>query len=158
MRREIRLGDLNRALSLTEEGWARWRTRPQSQQHWELRLLRAQILALQGRAREVLELLADQPPASPAFQLHRIRRLMCLGRARFLQAEYPESRRILDEALALARAWGDASLQAEIQLWRGSTLARSGEFEAADAAYCEALELAERAGDDYLQAAALGNR
>ena len=113
---------------------------------------------MQGKAREVQELLAPEPPAGETFRVHRIRRLMCLGRARFLQADYPESRRILDEALKLAQSTNDASLRAEVQLWRGSTLARCGEFEAADAAYREALELAARAGDDYLQAAAFGNR
>ena len=158
MRREIRTGDLNRALSLAEQGWSRQVSRPETNAHWEFRLLRAHILVLQGKAREVRELLAQAPPVGDAFRVHHIRRLMCLGRAHFLQADYPESRRILDEALQLAQSTDDAGLRAEVQLWRGSTLARCGEFEAADAAYREALELAARAGDEYLQAAAFGNR
>lgn len=113
---------------------------------------------MQGKPREVQELLAEEPPPDEAFRTHRVRRLMCLGRARFLQADYPESRRILDEALRLAQTANDTGLLAEVQLWRGSTLARCGEFEAADNAYREALDLAARAGDDYLQAAAFGNR
>lgn len=83
---------------------------------------------------------------------------MCLGRARFLLADYPGSGRILDQALEAARRLAQPGLLAEAQLWRGSTLARLGKFDEADAAYREALEAAQRANDAYLQAAAYGNR
>lgn len=158
IRHEIRQGDLNRALALAERGWAHWRERRDSPVHWEFRLLRALILAYQGKGREVLELLQEEPPPAAPFARHRARRLMCLGRARFLLADYPASRQLLDQALEAARPLAEPGLVAEVQLWRGSTLARCGEFDAAEAAYLDALEAARRAGDAYLQAAAHGNR
>ncbi len=121
-------------------------------------MLRAQILAYQGKGREVLDLLEEEPPAGEAFAVHRARRLMCLGRARFLLADYLGSRQLLDEALEAARRVDQPDLAAEVQLWRGSTLARCGEFDSADAAYRDALEVARRIGDPYLEAAANGNR
>jgi len=158
VRHQIRLGDLNRALALAERGWSRWRAQPRSEMHWEFRLLRAQVLVHQGKPQPVLELLTEEPPAGERFMPARARRLMCLGRARFLEADYPASRVLMDQALGLARRVGDALLLSEVQLWRGSTLARCGEFQAADEAYQEGLRLAAQRGDVYLQAAALGNR
>jgi len=143
---------------LADRGWARWRERPDSPTHWEFRLLRAQVLIHQGKAPEASQLLAEEPPPGDAFRSLRVRRLMCLGRVHFLGADYPASGRLLEEALRLARQASDPLLLAEVQLWRGSTLARSGRFEAADAAYREGLELAARHGDLYLQAAGFGNR
>ncbi len=158
VRRQIRDGDLHQALALADRGWARWQRRPDSETHWEFRLLRAQVLIHQGKAPEASALLAEELPPGDRFASLRVRRLMCLGRVHFLQADYPASRRLLEEALRLARQRSDPLLLAEVQLWRGSTLARSGQFDAADQAYREGLELAARHGDLYLEAAGFGNR
>ncbi len=158
IRKWIRTGDLARAETLARRAWEQWRTHPGSEAHWDLRLLYAQVLALQGRAREMLPLLSEEPPGGERFRSMRARRLMCLGRARFIEADYPNSRRLLQEAVRLASEAGDPLLEAEIRLWLASALARSGEFERADEACRASLKLAVQHGDPYLQTAAFGNR
>ncbi len=158
IRQRIRTGDLNRAAALASRAWEQWRRHPGSEAHWDLRLLYAQVLALQGKVREMLPLVSEEPPGGERFLALRARRLMCLGRARFIEADYPESRRLLNEALLLASAASDPLLEAEIQLWLASALARSGEFHLADQACRASLNLAAQHGDLYLQTAAYGNR
>lgn len=158
IRRQIRAGDLNRALPLAERGWAQWRRRPGSVLHWDFRLLYAQVLGLQGKARELLELLADEPPAGEGFRAMRARWMMCLGRARFIEANYPESRRLLQQAQGLAREAGEPLLEAEVLLWLAAALARSGEWRLGDEACRQAWDLAVGHRDVYLETAAVGNR
>lgn len=158
IRRQIRLGNLAVAEELAQRGWSQWRGRPQSEFAWEFRLLYAQVLALQARPQPVLELLAEEPPAGERHLRWHARRWMCLGRARFLEGDYPQARRLLEEARRAAVRAGDALLEAEVVLWLASAHARVGDAATADEACRQAFQLAAAHQDLYLQTAALGNR
>ncbi len=154
---QLRLGNLEQAFALADREYRRWQALSDAIPHWQFRNLKAEILMAQGRTKEALTLVETSPPPGAAFREQASRRLMNLGRARYLLAEYPESERLLNEAFQVASEGGPAGLLAEIELRRGSTLARLRRFTQADRSYRNALELATRQDDLYLQAAALGN-
>ncbi len=82
---------------------------------------------------------------------------MHLAWVRYRLGEYRVALRLLEEALSAAHALGLRSLEAEIELRRGPTLARLSDHSAAERATRNALALAQETRNAYIEAAALGN-
>ena len=156
-RLQIRLGNLKEALAQAESAYREWRDRPESKYHWQFRILKAEVLLAQGKAKEALPLLAGKLPEGPDFRELAARRLLSQGYARFLLAEYAEARRVLEEASRLAAECGSPVLLAEIELRKGTALTRLGDITAAQLCFRTALRMATQQRDLYLEAAASGN-
>lgn len=155
VRLQVRQGNLKDALAQAERAWQEWRSHPESKHHWQFRILKSEVLLAQGRPKEALPLLEPAPP--PNLKELAARRLLYQGYARSLLAEYTPAGELLDRAYKLALECASPGLSAEVELRRGSNLARLRQPAPAEQAFLHARELAASARDEYLQTAALGN-
>jgi CHAT domain-containing protein len=150
-------GDTQQALTLIERGAAPFANHPQSEWHWKFRLLKAEVLLTQGKAGDASELLQERPSTLPDSPELRARLLLDQGVAEFSLSHFPESKRLFDQSLQLAKDHPLPSLVAEIQLRRGAALARLGDAAASEADLQDSLRLARQSNDTYLEATVLGN-
>jgi serine/threonine protein kinase/tetratricopeptide (TPR) repeat protein len=99
----------------------------------------------------------SHPPSDPALRAEVLRvrgeisRAMAMERAGQYAAADQATRMQLDPA----KATGDRSLEAEVELAIGTLRARLGDYAAGDAALYESVDAAEAAGDDVIKARAL---
>ena len=107
--------------------------------------------------KEALPYLEGAIPPGPAFREFAARRLLHKGYAASIAGNDREAARLLEEASRLARTAGFNGLAAEIEMRRGTVLARTEDSAAAEARYRVASDLASQARDPYLEACALGN-
>lgn len=153
---EMRHQNLDAALAHIEQGLKSSQERREAAWFWRFLLLKADILAGQGRANDALRLLDRPAPGPPNADLSA-RLKMQQGYAKFGLNKYEESLRLLDEALRIASDLNSPALVAEIQNKRGAPLVRLVRPAEAEECFRDALEQARRAGDSYLEVSALGN-
>ena len=150
-------GDVQRALALADRGEALFATDTHSEWYWKFRLFKAEVFLSLGKAAEgskLLEAPASGPPDSPDIQA---RLILDKGFAEFSTSHYPESKRLFDQSLELAESHQLETLVAEIKVRRSAALARLGDAAASESDLRDALRLARRAKDTYLEATVLGN-
>ena len=122
---------------------------------WKFRLLKAYALVTGRQYEEALALL-DSAGTPPQLDL-QARRKMHQGYALCRLSEYSRAEKLLDEALALARASPSALLPAEVELRQGMLFMQTGRLDDAEATFRRVQEAAVRGGDPYLEANAMGN-
>jgi CHAT domain-containing protein/tetratricopeptide (TPR) repeat protein len=142
----LRRQGLNRqAVQIADQGWRHWQNRTTAEWHWKFRLLKAEVLLIQGaraQARELLRGTGDSPPRATELQA---RHLADLGFAE-------RDRELLDQAAELASRGRYSSLLASIELKRASL---DGYGSRREAFIRNALSLARSQKDAYLEAGAL---
>ena len=150
-------GDVQQALALADRGVALFGTNTHSEWYWKFRLLKAEVFLSLGKAAEgskLLEAPVSGLPDSPDIQA---RLILDKGFAEFSTSHYPESKRLFDQSLQLAESHQLETLVAEIKVRRSAALARLGDAAASESDLRDALRLARRAKDTYLEATVLGN-
>ena len=108
---------------------------------WRFRVLEAQLLVVQGKPRDALDLLSDEPPPSLAGTDVAVRRKMVLGLAHDFSQEFTQAEKDLADAQQLAGS-RYPDLLAEILLSRGTVETDEAKYTEADATFHEALALA----------------
>lgn len=127
-----------------------------TERHWQFLVLKAEILHVQGLEKECLSLLDKELPASLVVSEEATRRKLIQGAASAAIRQLDDAGRFLAEAETLVKTY-HPELAGELA-WRYGTLHfRKGEASEAEAAYKQALELARKQKDPFLEAAALGN-
>jgi len=154
---QLRLGNVKEALALADRGCQQWRRHPDSRPYWQFRILKAEVQLAQGHAKDAIPLLEGELPGGPDFQELAVRQRMNQGYARFVLADYPEAKRLLDEAAGLAQRAGAPALLAEVELRRAISLTRLGDPRGAERCLQTARQIAVRIGDAYLETAVFGN-
>ncbi len=154
-RDQYRHGNLQEALGMAERGLSAGNIEPV----WQARflLLKSEILATSGKPQEALALLESFEPQGPEATEFTARRLMTQALARIHRAEFHPARALLEDAWQLALRTGSRELLAEVGNRHGICLTQLDDAEAAEATLRRALDNARRAGDSYLEMAALGN-
>lgn len=118
---------------------------------WKLRLLRAEILTIQGRVQEALEYLESFPPPcagdSESTGSLKMQRGYCSG----ILGRTSVSHSLLVEAERLARDAGCLSLLGEILLCRAFIFFREKEYESSRDLYRSALDLSQEIEDWYVR-------
>lgn len=146
------------ALSLADRGLAIWREQTASLWRWRFRLLKAQLLLAQGKAKDANPLLQGDVPAIPEQRSLAARLALERGHAAYLRGDYPASRKFYNSALSSARAIGADTIAAEALL-RGAALSlRQGAMADAEADLRQAEPYANRDRNQYLRASILGMR
>jgi CHAT domain-containing protein/Tfp pilus assembly protein PilF len=128
-----------------------------SEWFWKFRLLKAEVLLTQGNAAEGAELLKEPVSALPDSPELRCRLLLDQGLAAYWLSYYPESKRLFDQSLQLAKSHNLQPLIAEIEFRRAATLNRLGDAAGSEADLHDALERARQSKDTYIEATVLGN-
>lgn len=154
---QLRFGKLSDALAAAGRGVAAARRQSAPYWQWRFRLLEAKALITKGEAAKALALLAGGAPAGPQALELTARLRMEQGYAKLMLSEFHEARKVLDEAYHLATETGSLPLLAEVELRRGAAYSRLNESSIAEASFTDALDQASKAGDAYLEFAALGN-
>src|SRR6266436_914511 len=123
--------------------------------HWRFRVLRAEILARQGSSADALELLRSEPPSSFETADLAVHRKMVQGVASAWVQQPVDAKRFIAEAGALARAQ-HPELLGELGLAWGLVDFLAGDLNGAGSGYQEALQVAQKQKDLYVQTSALG--
>ncbi|MBZ5603187.1 MAG: CHAT domain-containing protein, partial [Acidobacteriia bacterium] len=140
--------ELKLALADADEGLRR-------EPSWRFRILKADILLSNRKAREALDVLAA--PEDSITNEQRARLAMHRGMAAYLLSDYAQAQSELDRATALAAGIGSPVLDAEIGLRRSGVEIRLGRLAEADSTLRNVLRVAAAQNDSYLQGAAAGN-
>ncbi len=123
--------------------------------HWRFKVLKAEILARQGSSADALELLRAEPPSSFETADFAVRRKIVQGVASAWIQQPAAAKRFMAEADALGRAQ-HPELLGELGLAWGLVHFLEGDLNGAGAGYQEALQVAHKQKDLYIQASALG--
>ena len=150
-------GEVRQALALADRGLTQFDSNSHSEWYWKFRLLKAEVYFTQGKAAEGSALLEASRPALPDSPEIRIRLILDEGLAQFATSHFTESKRLFDRSLQLAESRRLEPLVAEIKVRRSAALARLGDTAASESDLRDALRIARRSKDVYLQATALGN-
>jgi CHAT domain-containing protein len=149
----LKQGDWKEALAPADSGLRRCGSL--SEWCWKFRLLKAEALVT-GRQYSAALALLDFPGNPPRLEL-QAQRKMHQGYALCRLYKYSQGQKLLDEALALARASPSALLAAEIELRQGTVFKLTGKNDDAEATLRRVQEAAVRGGDPYLEASAMGS-
>src|SRR5216684_4675916 len=123
---------------------------------WKFRLLKADALVTGRQYEEALALL-DSAGVPPRLDF-QAQRKMHQGYALSHLSKNSQAEKLLEEALALARASPSALLPAEVELRLGMLFTQKPErHDEAVTTFRRVQEAAVRAGDPYLEASAAGN-
>ncbi|MGH9370144.1 MAG: tetratricopeptide repeat protein, partial [Vicinamibacterales bacterium] len=150
-------GDLADALALTNQGIELTRAQPASVQFWQLRLLRGEILLLQRKPDDVVPLLKESLPDSPAFARLRAKQKCLEGQLHVISGNLSQALETLDAAERLAQAAGDTNVVFSARGLRGQVLLRLERWAEGDSTLARLVADAEQAGDGYHLAVALIN-
>lgn len=123
--------------------------------HWRFKVLKAEILARQGSSADSLEILRAEPPSPFETADLAVRRKLVQGVASAWVQQPGDAKRFVAEAEALARA-RHPELLGELGLARGLVDFLAGDLKGAGTGYQEALQVAQKQKDPYVQASALG--
>jgi CHAT domain-containing protein len=150
----LRRGEIEQAQVETDKALQRYPSE-QTEWHWRFRVLKAEIIAREGRPRESLALLATEPPASLATSDSAARRKLIQGVASARVQQPVDATRFLAEAKALASA-NHPDLLDEVALAKGAVDFLSGDTTEAAKSYRDALQFARLQKDSFVEASALG--
>ncbi len=149
--------ELTQALAVANRGLARSLKEQDTSYYWRFRLLKAELLLIQGDPAAASKLLKGTiPPIAGAEEL-QARQQMGRGSAAFIAGDYPGSLAFYDQASLLAHSSGARPLLTEIKLRQGYSLLRLGKAAAAETAFLAALTSARQQRDSFLEASALGD-
>ena len=149
--------DLTQALAVADQGLRRSLTEQETVYYWRFRLLKAEVLLVQGDSSAASKLVEGSiPPIAGAGEL-KARQWMDQGRLQFSLGEVQNSLFSYDHAAQLARGAGLESLLAEIELRQGGSLLRLGRASAAEGAFRSGLGSARQQRDVFLEASAFAD-
>lgn len=152
-----RSGDLKQALLLADQGLSECSRDPKSEQYWEFRFLKAEVLLILTRPSDASALLPDSTSAVPGIPELQARLLFDRGWVHYEGARYSESNSLLNQALQISQSHALLLLSAEIELRRGAVRWRLGDIAGSQQDFNNALQLARHSKDTYLETLALGN-
>jgi tetratricopeptide (TPR) repeat protein len=150
----LRLGDLDNAWNLAEEGIRATRDGT-SKEFWEFRFVRAELLRIRGRFEEAVDFLeaTATPPEQQAdlFAAWKMHCGYCLG----LLGRYERSKQLLQAAEREASQLGMPALRCEVLLRHAMVAFLRQDYANSDHLYRIVLEGCSELGDWYLDSAAL---
>jgi CHAT domain-containing protein len=149
----LKRGQLESAREETDRAYRRYPSE-ESEWHWRFKVLKAEILARQGLTKESLELLRADPPASLTVADLSVRRKVVQGVASAWLRQRVDAVQSLADAQTLARMH-HPELLGEVALGRGAADFLAGDLKGAATAYHEALQMARKQKDAYVETAAL---
>jgi CHAT domain-containing protein len=150
---KLKRGEIPAALQESDLALQRFPSK-ETEWYWRFRVLKAEILDVQGREREALDLLQEELPPSFATSEVAVRRKYTQASANASLRLLKEADGDLAEAQALAKGYHPEVL-GEVALIYGTVQFMKGAAAAAEAAYKQARELAREEKDPFLEAAAL---
>jgi tetratricopeptide (TPR) repeat protein len=141
------------ALQETERALRRFPSE-KTEWYWRFGVLKAEILHTQGSDRESLSLLETELPPSLATSDLAVRRKLVQGAASASTQQLNNADRYLAEAESLAKA-NHPELLGEVSLKKGTVCFWRGDTQGAETDYRQALEIARKQKDSFLEASAL---
>jgi CHAT domain-containing protein/Tfp pilus assembly protein PilF len=162
-----RASNIPEALRITERGLSAWRGRLESQWYWRFRVMKAEILLGQNKAKDALELLREAPPRNlPDRDAIDARRLADLGYAAFLDSQagpakpaasrWAEARDLYDQAYQAAQRPAAREVLPRVLMFRAILHIELEEYERAESEVRDAFQAAEAARDRYMQSVSSG--
>jgi len=123
---------------------------------WRFRVLEGEVLVSRGLSADSLALLDAPIPATLAHSEVAVRKEMFEGLADCSLRRFDEADRHLSNADQLAEAYQQIAL-AEVFLSRGTLIFLRGDYSAAQSTFRQALQLAQRDQQPFIEAKALGS-
>jgi len=150
---KLKRGETVIALQQADKGLQRFPSE-KTEWHWRFRILKAEILHMQGLEREALSLLGTELPAFLMNSDLAAKRKLIQGAASAALAQFTNAEKFLEDSETLAKA-SHPELLGEVSLRIGTLHFWKGELPKAEAAYKKTLELAREQKDQFLEASAL---
>lgn len=150
-----RRGEIEQALQEADREYRRYQVR-QPEWGWRFRVAEAQLLVVEGKFNEALNLLNDEPPASLATSETAARRKMVQGLAHGYSEQFEQAENDLNRAQQLAGSL-DPELRAEILSSQGIVNELAGSYSQAEERYRKLLDTARQYNFGPLQSRALGS-
>lgn len=148
-------GDLVQAIDIADKGLALTHSSPDSENAWQLRLLRAEILLAKPDLPQALPTLGQPIPDGMAFARLRGRQEYLVARSQVLQGRMAEALTTLDQAVL--EAPDDRELRSDAEVLSGQVLMRLGKWDEAESRLNETVAEAVKSGDRYREVFALNN-
>lgn len=124
--------------------------------NFRFRVLKAEVVAWQGKPKDSLALLANSPPPFLAGSEAALRRLIVLGTADYLMRQFDDSAKTLDQAEKMA-ASKYPSFSGDVAMAEATLATYRQNYANAEHLNLEALDFARREKRRYLEARALGS-
>jgi CHAT domain-containing protein len=153
----LRRGDFSGALALADQGIALTSNAPATERAGQFRLLKAELLILQGKSALAVPFIDDTKPAVERSPRLRSKEKYLQGRMDLALGHLPDAIDRFDEARRRADEASAVDLQIDAKVFLGQAYLRSNRRDEADSVLHEALEQAQHLDDHYRQAAALLN-
>lgn len=147
-------GDLPTALKLAGDGVEKFKS-SNPDWSWRFRVLKAEILVWQGKTKDSLELLKNDPPPSLAGDEVPVRRRVIQAIADVYLQRFDEASARVEEAEIMATKT-QPRLLVDVALAKGLLDTVKGNFGPARSAYLHALDLARQQKREFAEANALG--
>jgi CHAT domain-containing protein/Tfp pilus assembly protein PilF len=161
-RADLRLGHIKESRQQVEGWLSREQTRAAPSEVAKFRLLRDEILCLQGEAEGALQHAAEPLPPDPGASDRvmadlEVRRQLVQGLALYRLRRYDDALPVLERAGLAAEKTQAPSLGLEARALQGAVLARLARYDEAERVLVAALAMADAAGDSYQQSICLNN-
>jgi CHAT domain-containing protein/tetratricopeptide (TPR) repeat protein len=150
-----RRGDLSAALQESDREFRRY-ARSQPEQAWRFRVLEAQLLVVQGKPNNALDLLRDDVPASLSTGEVAIRRKMVQGLALGFSRQFELAEADLKEAEEKAQG-ASPDLLLEVLQSHGTVEIEEARYTEAEARFRKVLAIARQSNNIPAQSRALGS-
>jgi tetratricopeptide (TPR) repeat protein len=154
---DLRRGDFAGALETADRGIAQTTQMPASERAGQFRLLKAEVLILQGKLALAVSLLEETKPAVEQSPRLRGKQKYLEGRMAIVRGKLPEAIDLLDNARRTAAEASATDVLIDSEVLLGQAYLRSNLRDQADVALRDALEHAQKLDDHFRQAAALLN-
>jgi len=152
---ENRHGHLDQALQEADREYHSLQKR-NSNEAWRFRVLKAQLLFIQGKSKDALDLLNDDLPPALARTDVAARRKMVQGLAHGFLRQFDQAETELADAEALSRVL-QPDIQVDVLQSRGVVDMNEGKYDQAGQYFHSVLEIARRSNLSYVESRALGN-
>ena len=155
---QLRLGELDRARKLTDQGLRVADRQPEKAWSWKFRLLHDEIRLINREIAEPFPGLDEALPETTEYGWVRARQRFLKGQHHLVKGELPEAVATFDDSARRAKSLSATDVQIDADILKGVALLRLGRAAEGDVTLATAAAAAKTSGDRFREASAVLNR
>ena len=155
---QLRLGELDRARELADQGVRAANRQPSQAWSWKFRLLHDEIRLINREIAEPFPSLDEPLPDTTDYGWVSARQRFLKGQHHLVKGQLPEAVATLDDTVRRAKSASATDVQIDADILKGVALVRLGRSAEGDATLATAAAAAKTSGDRFREASATLNR